>query len=131
MTFRYGFERQLHGRSFDQVLENLKQALKSEGFGVLAEIDIRDTLKQKLNVDFRPYVILGVCNPPLAYKALQTEKHIGLLLPCNVVVQETPVGILVSIADAQAMFTLIDNPEVKPVAEDANERLRRVLASLE
>ena len=131
MSIRYGFERQLKQHSFNHVLEDLKEALKAEGFGVLAEIDIRNTLKQKLNVEFRPYVILGVCNPPLAYKALTAEKHIGLLLPCNLVVQEVEDGILVSVADAQAMFTLVDNPEVKPVAQDADERLRRVLNSLQ
>lgn len=131
-ALQYGFERRLEGISFDQALERVTAALKKEGFGVLTEIDVRETLKKKLNVDFRRYVILGACNPALAHKALSTESHIGLLLPCNVVVQEasTGEGVVVSIADPRAMFTLVENPAVKPVAEEADERLRRVMASL-
>ncbi|HEY6557914.1 MAG TPA: DUF302 domain-containing protein [Polyangiaceae bacterium] len=129
---RYGFERRLDGISFEQALERVTAALKKEGFGVLTEIDVKDTLKKKLNVDFRRYVILGACNPPLAHEALSGEPHVGLLLPCNVVVQEASDGggVVVSIADSQAMFTLVDNPTVKPVAEEADKRLRRVMASL-
>ena len=129
---RYGFERRLDGVSFEQALERVTAALKTEGFGVLTEIDVQDTLKKKLNVDFRRYVILGACNPPLAHEALSGEPHVGLLLPCNVVVQEASdrSGVVVSIADSRAMFTLVDNPAVKPVAEEADKRLRRVMASL-
>ena len=89
---RYGFETQLTGTSFEQALEKTTAALKAEGFGVLTQIDVKDTLKKKLDVDFRRYVILGACNPPLAHKALEAEGQIGLLLPCNVVVQEVPAG---------------------------------------
>jgi len=129
---RYGFERRLEGLTFEQALERVTAALKKEGFGVLTEIDVKDTLKKKLNVDFRRYVILGACNPALAHKALSGEPQIGLLLPCNVVVQEEPKGgIVVSIADPKAMFTLVDNPALKPVAAEADERLRRVFAALQ
>lgn len=129
---RYGFEQRLEGTSFEQALERVTAALKNEGFGILTEIDVKDTLKKKLNADFRRYVILGACNPSLAHKALSSEPQIGLLLPCNVVVQEAAIGrgVVVSIADPRAMFTLVDNPAVKPVAEEADERLRRVMASL-
>lgn len=127
----YGFERRLEGVSFEQALERTTAALKKEGFGILTEIDVRDTLKKKLDVDFRRYVILGACNPPLAHQALSSEPQIGLLLPCNVVVQEAPEGgVTVSIADPQAMFALVENPAVKPVAQEADARLRRVIASL-
>src|SRR5450759_76332 len=128
---RYGFERTLEGGSFDDAVAGVTAALKNEGFGVLTEIDVKDTLKKKLDVDFRRYVILGACNPQLAHKALTVEPQIGLLLPCNVGVQETSAGrITVSIADPKVMFTLVDNPGVAPVAEEADARLRRVLNAL-
>jgi uncharacterized protein (DUF302 family) len=128
---KYGFERTLEGRSFDEARAAVTAALKNEGFGVLTEIDVRDTLKKKLDVDFRRYVILGACNPSLARQALEAEPQVGLLLPCNVVVQEAPAGrVVVSIADPKAMFTLVDNPAVAPVAEEADARLRRVMQSL-
>lgn len=127
----YGFERRLQGATFDQAVEQVTAALKKEGFGVLTTIDVKDTLKKKLDADFRPYVILGACNPVLAHQALTTEPQIGLLLPCNVVVQEEPEGgILVSIAAPRAMFTLVDNPKLLPVVEEADRRIQRVLASL-
>jgi uncharacterized protein (DUF302 family) len=127
----YGFERHLPHASFDDALEKVTAALKQEGFGVLTQIDVKDTLKKKLDVDFRRYVILGACNPPLAHKSLSAEPQIGLLLPCNVVVQEaTGGGVIVSIADPRAMFSLVNNPRLTPVVEDADQRLRRVMASL-
>ncbi len=128
---RYGFERTLEGHSFDDVHAAVTAALKNEGFGVLTEIDVRDTLKKKLDVDFRRYLILGACNPVLARQALEAEPQVGLLLPCNVVVQEGSEGrVVVSIADPKAMFTLVDNPGVSPVAEEADLRLRRVMRAL-
>jgi uncharacterized protein (DUF302 family) len=127
-TLSYGFERQLADTTFDQAVEKVTAALKSEGFGVLTEIDVKATLRKKLDVDFRRYVILGACNPDLAHRALAAEPQIGLLLPCNVVVQEAPEGdVVVSIADPRAMFTMVGNPAVEPVAAEADARLRRVL----
>lgn len=128
---RYGFVTRLGGTTFDQVVEKVIGALKSEGFGVLTEIDVKDTLKKKLGVDFRRYIILGACNPSLAHRALEAEPHIGLLLPCNVVVQEAPEGdVVVSIADPRAMFTMVDNADVAPVAAEADQRLRRVIDAI-
>ncbi len=129
--FRYGFERRLAGVGFEDAERRVADALKAEGFGVLTRIDVKDTLEKKLGAVFRPYVILGACNPPLARRALESEPQIGLLLPCNVVVQETEGGeVVVSIADPKAMFTLVDNPSVAPVAAEADARLRRVIAAL-
>lgn len=128
----YGFERHLQPATFEAALEKVAAALKQEGFGILTQIDMKDTLKKKLDADFRRYIILGACNPVLAHKALAAESQIGLLLPCNVVVQEAPDGgVIVSIADPRAMFSLVDNPRLTPVVEEADQRLRRVIASLD
>ncbi len=128
---RYGFEKRLIGTTFEQAIAKTTAELKKEGFGVLTEIDVKDTLKKKLDVEFRRYAILGACNPTLAHRALEAEGQIGLLLPCNVVVQETPQeGVVVSIADPKVMFTLVENPALAPIAEEAYSRLRRVLDSL-
>ncbi len=127
---RYGFEKGLKGTTFEQAVQKTTAALKEEGFGVLTEIDVKETLKKKLDVEFRRYVILGACNPSLARRALEAEGQIGLLLPCNVVVQEAPEGVVVSIADPKAMFALVDNAALAPVAEEAYARVRRVFDSL-
>jgi len=128
---RYGFGRTLAHTTVAQAVEKVTAALKAEGFGVLTSIDVKDTMKKKLDVDFRPYVILGACNPVLAHKALSADPQIGLLLPCNVVVQEAEGGdAAVSIADPRAMFTLVDNEALKPIVDEADQRLRRVAASL-
>lgn len=130
-SIRYGFKTTLSNTTNDSAVERVTAELKKEGFGVLTEIDIKTTLKKKLDVDFRPYVILGACNPELAHRALGSEPHIGLLLPCNVVVQEAADGgVIVSIADPRAMFALVDNTDVAPVAEEVNLRLRRVLDAI-
>jgi uncharacterized protein (DUF302 family) len=127
---RYGFGTELHGASFDNAVARVTDALKAEGFGVLTKIDVKDTLEKKLGVDFQRYVILGACNPLLAKRALDADPQIGLLLPCNVVVQEASDGrVLVSIADPKAMFTLVD-AAVAPIAEEAEQKLRRVLSTL-
>jgi uncharacterized protein (DUF302 family) len=118
---------------YEDAVERMTAALKQEGFGVLTTIDVRRTLKEKLDVDFRKYVILGACNPPLANRALQAEIDIGLLLPCNVIVYETGPGR--SVVAAMAPLTMIglvgDNPDANAVAREADERLRRALRSLE
>ena len=127
----YGFGTRLKSAGFEQAVQQVTDALKNEGFGILTEIDVQATLKKKLDVDFRPYRILGACNPSLAKKALEAEPHIGLLLPCNVVVQETnPDEVEVSIADPKAMFTLVDNSGIQPVAVEVEERLKRVIEAL-
>lgn len=126
----YGFERPLTGATIAQALERVTAALKQEGFGILTQIDVKDTLNKKLGVDFRPYLILGACNPTLAHKALSIDPQVGLLLPCNVVVQEAPGGVSVSIVDPRAMFMVVDNPSLAPILDEVDDRLRRVIASL-
>jgi uncharacterized protein (DUF302 family) len=116
---------------FDTALARVTDALKSEGFGVLTEIDVKDTLKKKLDVDFRPYKILGACNPPLAYRALSAAPQIGLLLPCNVTVsQADDATIEVSIIDPLMMVNVLSHPELQTVADEARQRLERVIAKL-
>lgn len=129
--FRYGFETTLTNTSYEDAVRRVTEALKEEGFGILTEIDVSATLKKKLDVDFRRYLILGACNPRLAHQALEVDPNIGLLLPCNVVVQESLTeGVSVSIADPRGMFELVDNAAVAPVADDADARLRRVIHAL-
>lgn len=125
----YGFSRTLNV-PFDEALARTHAALKNEGFGVLAEINIKEKLQEKLGVDFRNYVILGACNPPLAYQTLQEEIEIGLLLPCNVIVYEQDGQSVVSAIDAAKMMTVVGNPKLAPTAEQVNEKLRRVIESL-
>jgi len=117
---------------YGSALARVTEALKAEGFGVLTEIDVKETLKKKLGVDFRPYKILGACNPPLAYRALQAEPAIGLLLPCNVIVYEGDHDgeSVVSIVDPLAMMQMSDNPELARVAAEAEEKLKKVVAAL-
>lgn len=126
----YAYEKQLAGVSFDDARAKIIEALAAEEFGVLTEIDVEATLKKKLDMGFRPYAILGACNPKLAHRALEAEPQIGLLLPCNVVVQEGEGGAVVSIAKPRAMFSLVENPALEPVVSEADERLRRALESL-
>lgn len=115
---------------YEQAVEQVTAALKAEGFGILTEIDVQATLKTKLDANFRKYVILGACNPPLAHRALTTELEIGLLLPCNVIVYEDNGGSVVAIADPIAMLEVAGNPAVTPVAEEARTRLQRVIRAL-
>jgi uncharacterized protein (DUF302 family) len=126
---KYNFKTQLD-LSFKEAVTRVTEALKSEGFGVLTEIDVKSTLKKKLGVDFRNYVILGACNPPLAHRALQAELEIGLLLPCNVIVYEQDGGSTVSIVNPQAMLGVIHDPELEKVAVDAQVRLERAIEVL-
>ncbi len=116
---------------YDSAVVRVTAALKVEGFGVLTEIDVRDTLKKKLDVDFRPYKILGACNPPLAYRALSAAPEVGLLLPCNVTVSEVAPGeIEVSLVDPLMMMSAVSRPELAEVAQEARAKLERVAAAL-
>lgn len=128
---RYGYQKTLTSTTFEAALARVEEELKKEGFGVLTEIDVKNTLKQKLDVDFRRYKILGACNPNLAHQALGQESHIGLLMPCNVVVQETEDNdVVVSIADPKSMFAMVNNDEIGHLAEEADARVKRVLEAL-
>jgi uncharacterized protein (DUF302 family) len=129
-TSRYGYTRRLPGRTFAEAKAAITEALKQEGFGILTEIDVKETLKRKLNEDFRDYVILGACNPQLAHRALQQEVGIGLLLPCNVCVWQEADGVTVGIARPDAMFQMVGNAGLEAVARDADARLRRALDAL-
>ncbi len=114
--------------SFEEAVEAVKNELKEEGFGILTEIDVRETLKKKLDVDFRKYRILGACNPPFAYKALQAENKIGTMLPCNVVVQELSAGITeIAAIDPVASMQAVGNPQLKEIAEQIQAKLRKAV----
>lgn len=116
---------------FDEAVRRTTQALKEEGFGVLTEIDVADTLKKKIGVDFRRYRILGACNPKLAHEALQIEGNIGTMLPCNVVIQEAADGkIEVAAIDPVASMMAVENPRLKQAAEQVREKLQRVVSRL-
>jgi uncharacterized protein (DUF302 family) len=116
---------------YEVALARTKAALKVEGFGVLTEIDVQETMKQKLGVDFRRYIILGACNPPLAHRALSADLSVGLLLPCNVVVYETAPGESeVGLLNPMIMSTMFTDPAFAAIAQDAQQRLDRVAASL-
>ena len=116
--------------SYERAIEKVKEELRRQGFGVLAEIDIRKAMKEKLNVEYPNYLILGACNPQLANRALEAEPHLGLLLPCNVMVREVGGGSEVAVVDADAMLALVGNPALQPVAREAAERLQRVIESV-
>ena len=127
----YGLTRTLPGVSYTDAIERARTALAAEGFGVLTEIDVKATLKKKIDADFRPYIILGACNPALAFQALSAEPAIGLLLPCNVVVTEDDAGdAIVSAIDPVRMFDLIQQPGVEPLAREVRARLAKVLSTL-
>lgn len=130
MTTDYGFRTTLNV-PYKEAIERTTAALKEEGFGVLTEIDVQATLKKKLDADFRRYIILGACNPKLAYQALQNELEIGLLLPCNVIVYETNENqSMVSIVDPISMLGVVEKDELEGVANEAKARLSRVVKKL-
>jgi uncharacterized protein (DUF302 family) len=127
----YAHTRKLSGTTPEQAIARVREALAREGFGVLTEIDVQATLKKKLGVERKPYVILGACNPSLAHKALEAEPAIGVLLPCNVDVFEgDDGGTYVQAVRPQALFRIVENPSVKPIADDVDARLQRILAAL-
>lgn len=131
-TTRYGIGATLD-LPYDVAVERTREALAKEGFGVLTEIDVKATLKKKLDVDVLPYVILGACNPSLAHRALAAERDIGLLLPCNVIVYATeePGRSVVAAMDPLEALALTGNDSVRPIAEEARQRLERAIATLE
>ncbi len=116
--------------SFEDAVDKVTQALKKEGFGVLTQINVRDTLKKKLNVDFKEYLILGACNPEFAYKALQSEDKIGTMLPCNVIVQESSTKIEVSAINPIASMQAVKNQSLSEVAKIVTDKLKRVIESI-
>ena len=125
----YGFSKTV-SLPYEKAIEKVTEELKKEGFGILTTIDVRDTLKKKLDVDFNKYIILGACNPPFAHKALVAEEQIGLLLPCNVIVYEKDGRTIVAAFDPMAMATLVENEALRSVAEEVAARLQRVINSL-
>lgn len=126
---KYGLKREINA-TFDQATERTRLALAKEGFGILSEIRIDEQLKEKLGVDFRRYVILGACNPPLAYRTLLEDIEVGLLLPCNVIVYEADDknSSVVAAIDPIEMMSMIDNPAIHQVANEVHERLQKVIA---
>ncbi len=127
---KYYFNKIVKG-SFESVLYNVVQELKNEGFGILTEIDIKETMKKKLDVDFKKYRILGACNPPYAYKALQTEDRIGTMLPCNVIVQEIELGTIeVAAINPLASMQAVENEQLKEIANEITAKLENVIEKL-
>lgn len=128
----YYFAKTLSGKAFDDVIVEVTDALMDEGFGILTEIDVRATMKKKLNQDFRDYRILGACNPSLAHQALEAEDKIGTMLPCNVIVQATNDGNGVEVAavDPAASMQAVDNPELARIAETVRDKLKHVIDTL-
>ena len=130
MNIKYGFGK-IVSMDFETAISTVTQALQTEGFGVLTDIDVAATMKKKLDEDMRPYRILGACNPSLAYQAITSEPSIGLLLPCNVVVRQEENGVVhVEFMDPGAVLNLVDNPAVEKLSSDVKSRLERVLAAL-
>lgn len=127
---KYGFSKTT-GMAFSEAVERVTAELKKEGFGIITSIDVKDTMKQKLGIDYHSYTILGACNPSFAHKALEAEQELGLLLPCNVIVYESPDGkTVVSFFDPGVMSALIQNPALDEVARDVKEKLLRVFEAV-
>ncbi len=127
---KFAFHKILPATHYDQAVQRTTDALRSEGLGVLTSIDVKETLSEKLSVQFKRYIILGACNPNLAYQALSVEDTVGLLLPCNVVVAEAGDGSEVGILRPAAMFSFLEQSDLRPVVDEAEQRLKRVLERL-
>ncbi len=125
----YGFSKTVD-LSFEDTINKVTEELKKEGFGILTTIDVKETLKNKIDVDFKKYTILGACNPPLAHKALQAEEEIGLLLPCNVIVYDKEGKSVVSVFDPSLMTKVVENENLNPIAEEVKEKLQRVFNNI-
>jgi uncharacterized protein (DUF302 family) len=126
----YYFNKTLNG-NFDQIIEKVTEELKKEGFGILTEIDIKETLKKKLDIDFKRYKILGACNPPYAHQALVAEDKIGTMLPCNVIVQEISKGIVeVAAVNPMASMQSVENEALKDIAQEITAKLEKVIENL-
>lgn len=129
-NIKYGFGKSVN-YSFDEAIEKVTEELKKEGFGILTEIDVKETLKKKLDVDFKPYKILGACNPPFAHKALQSEEQIGLMLPCNVIVYVNDAGkTIVAAIDPIASMQAVQNDTLGELAETIQSKLKKVIDSM-
>ncbi len=126
---RYGISKVVN-LTYEEAVNKVTDELKKEGFGVLTTIDVKETLKKKLDVDFDKYIILGACNPPFAYRALQAEYELGLILPCNVIVYEKDGKVTVSAFDPMVMAQIIDNPKLKEIALEVREKLERVIQNV-
>ena len=127
----YAYTRRFEGGSVEEIANRAREALATEGFGVLTEIDVQATLKKKLGIHKKPYLILGACNPPLAHRALEIEPAIGVLLPCNVTIFEGDDGATyVQAIKPRAMFGVVGNPVVQPIADEVAQRLERVMEAL-
>ncbi len=125
----YGYKKQCDG-TFEDILEKTREELQKEGFGVLTEIDVKVTLKKKLDVEYDDYIILGACNPPFAHQALQAEKDIGLLLPCNVIVYEQEGQTFVSAILPTVAMSMVDNENLRHIAEQVEEKLKKIIDSI-
>jgi len=126
---RYGYKRQVK-ITHDDAVKKAREELQKEGFGILTEIDVKATLKKKLDVEYGNYIILGACNPPFAYQALQTEKDIGLLLPCNVIVYEQDGNIYVSAILPTVAMSMVENENLRDIAEQVEEKLKKVVDNI-
>ena len=122
----YGYQKEVN-LIFNEAVQKVREELTKEGFGVLTEIDVKATLKKKLNVDYDNYLILGACNPPFAFKALQIEKEIGLMLPCNVIIYQTDEKVFVSAILPTIAMSMIDNKELKVIAIEIEDKLKKVI----
>lgn len=127
---KYYHEKTLKNISFDEAIKKVTDALKEEGFGILTEIDVKETLKKKLDEDFWPYIILGACNPSFAHKALLAEDKIGAMLPCNVIVQQCDDGVEVAAVDPVASMQAVDNKDLAEIAKEIQSKLKSVIESL-